>query len=107
MTWIRIDDHFVDHPKILAIKDDAFRAYIAGLCYSSRYLTDGYLPEAALEKITNKRARTQLTDAGLWHETKGGITINDFLEYNPSKAETEKKRAEAAERMKRLRGGKT
>lgn len=107
MTWIRIDDHFVDHPKVLAIKDEAFRAYISGLCYSSRYLTDGFLPEAALDKITTQRARKQLTDAELWHETEGGITINDFLEYNPSKAETEKKRAEAAARMKRLRGGNT
>jgi hypothetical protein len=104
MTWIRLDDQFIDHPKILAISDEAFRAYVSGLCYASRYLTDGLLPNAALSKICSKRARKVLTEAQLWHDHEEGIMINDFLEYNPSKEDTERKRAQAAERMKRLRG---
>lgn len=106
MTWIKIDDQFVDHPKILGLKDEAFRAYISGLCYSSRYLTDGFLPDAALKTICNARSKTTLIEAGLWHHAKGGIMIHDYLDYNPTKAATEIKRAEAANRMKRLRGGK-
>ena len=41
MTWLRIDDAMVDHPKIIGLSDGAFRLHITALCYCARHLTDG------------------------------------------------------------------
>jgi hypothetical protein len=39
MTWIKLDDQAVDHPKIASLPDRAFRWWVRGLSYASRFLT--------------------------------------------------------------------
>jgi hypothetical protein len=41
MSWVRLDDSFPEHPKVIALTDAAFRAHVRGLCYAGRFLTDG------------------------------------------------------------------
>lgn len=45
-----------------------------------------------------------LTNAGLWVQVPGGFRVHDFLDHQPSKAEIEKEREEARNRMRRVRG---
>jgi len=90
MGWLRVDDAFTDHPKIAGLSDRAFRAHVEGLVYCARYLTDGQIPRA---KAPSARVTGELERAGLWSSTKRGFVIHDFLDYNPSKAETLDKRA--------------
>ncbi len=91
MGWLRLDDAFGDHPKIIGLSDRAFRAHVMGLLYCARHLTDGIVPRAAAPKVAAVR---ELERAGLWTSTRGGgWLIHDFLDYNPSKAETLDKRS--------------
>ena len=46
MSWIKIDDQFADHPKVLQAGPLASWLYVCGLTYSGRYLTDGWVPSA-------------------------------------------------------------
>lgn len=106
MTWVRIDDTFPDHPKVVGLTDSAFRTYVAGLCYAARYLTDGAIPSSALRSIGPRKAAAELERAGIWQRTDHGYAIRDYLDYNPSRAEVEanrEKRRAAGVRAARAR----
>lgn len=94
MSWIKLDDGFNEHPKIADLSDRAFRVHVAALCYCGRNLTDGRIPQAVVRTISlgRRQAVSELTAAGLWHENGTGYLINDYLDYNPSKAEVEEER---------------
>jgi len=103
MTWIKLDDQSVDHPKIAMLSDRAFRWWIKGLCYSSRFLTDGILP-AVFERDVPGRVQTELTEAGLWIEQAGcQIQIHDYLQHQRDKASVQRSRAKARDRQSRFR----
>lgn len=83
MTWVKLDDGFPTHPKVIGLSDKAFRAHVVGLCYCSAYLTDGHLPPS----ITTQRVAAELIAAMLWSEDPaGGWIIHDYLTYNYSRA---------------------
>jgi hypothetical protein len=103
MTWVKIDDTFPDHPRVVGLSDAAFRSHVAGLCYSARYLTDGSIPSSAMRSIGTRKSATELEEAGLWVRSDHGWLIRDYLDYNPSRADVEGKREAARERMARVR----
>lgn len=103
MTWVKIDDNFPDHPRVVGLCDSAFRTHIAALCYAARYLTDGHIPSSALRSIGPRKASAELEAAGLWTRTDHGWVIRDFLDYNPSRDEVEGKREAARKRVARAR----
>jgi hypothetical protein len=105
MTWVKIDDSFPDHPKIIGLSDSAFRAHIQGLCYCGRFLTDGFIPSAAIGKIGALEAIGQLIDAGLWQEepSASGYLIYGYLDHQTSKKQVEEKRETVRQRQKRYR----
>jgi hypothetical protein len=100
VTWVKLDDHFADHPKILGLSDRAYRAYVDGLCYCARYLTDGKIGGAPLKRLTKPVVVTELTTAGLWEYNGDGVVVHDYLEYQPSSAAILSKRAADSERKK-------
>lgn len=116
MTWVRLDDGFVDHPKVADLSDGAFRFHVAALCYCARNLTDGRLDSRAIKIVAAacntrpfKRV-TELSNAGIWFkdDTEQGVfLINDYTDYNPTKEQVTAERKQAAERMRRLRDGRT
>lgn len=103
MPWVKLHDGFDENPKIDGLSDGAFRLYVTGLCYCARALSDGHITERRLFRLfpNGGRAADELVAAGLWHETDGGWQINDYLEFQPSKAEVEEKRKKYAERASR------
>lgn len=105
MTWIKIDDSFPDHPKIIGLSNEAFRTHIHGLCYCGRFLTDGFIPSAALSKIGSLEAVKELVEAGLWSDEgkTGGYLIYGYLDHQTSKKQVEEKRESMRERQKRYR----
>lgn len=110
MTWVKIDDNFPDHPRVVGLSDRAFRTHVAGLCYSAKYLTDGHIPSSALRTIGPRKSAQELEDAGLWQKTDHGWVVRDFLDYNPSRADVETERArkrEAGSKGARVRWQKT
>lgn len=106
MTWIKIDDNFPDHPKIIGLSDKAFRTHIEGLCYAGRYLTDGHIPQFVADKIGTKEAIEELLKVRLWIIPDNGLDgyiIHDYLLHQTSKQQVEDKRANLRERQKRYR----
>lgn len=106
MTWIKLDDQAVDHPKVAGLSLRAFHAWIRGLSYASRFLTDGDLPVAFL--LTVKYAvRDELVAAGLWeywvNGDQHGLRVHDYLNHQRDKATVTHQRDRNKERQKRHR----
>ncbi len=105
MTWVRLDDQFSDHPKIVTVGPLAAWLYVCGLCYCGRYLTDGFIPANQVHRLADIDGITPLVTAlvtnRLWSqvEGEGGYMVHDYLKYNPSREEVEAERAENARRQ--------
>jgi hypothetical protein len=99
--WVKLDDQFHDHPKVVAAGPMAELLYIRALGYCARYLTGGAIPRAMLPRLTPAKngdalAET-LVEVGLWEETDTGWQVHDYLDWNPSPDQvraTRKKRSE-------------
>jgi hypothetical protein len=53
MPWVRLDDHFDEHPKLSRVGPLGLALFVTGLAYCNRNLTDGFIPWA--------RARTMMS----------------------------------------------
>ncbi len=109
MAWIKLDDKFPRNPKVRACDFETRWLYIAGLCFSGEYLTDGFLRTADVALLVGdlkrpKAAIRQLLKVGLWEKAQGGYRIHDYLEYNPTKEKVLRDRAATKERQRKLRG---
>jgi len=103
MAWARIDDKFLDNPKVRKAGKEATYLYVSGLVYSSNQLTEGYISDEALGLVAYKgfikNERTHaatLVECELWDRIEGGYQIHDYLEYNPTKEQIEEARAKKA-----------
>ena len=115
--WVKLDDDFVDHPKIVAVGPLAGWLFVAGLCYANRLLTDGFIPEnqiirllpkaSGLTRGVTKQLATKLCRVGLWKSTEvrhvKGYRVHDFFDYQPSKKQVLLERAKTRERQTRWR----
>lgn len=116
MAWVKLDDHFVDHPKVVAAGPLAGWLFVAGLCYANRLLTNGFIPENQVNRLlasTNgngehsTKLAVKLCEFGLWtpaivRHTKG-YRIHDFLKYQPSRKQVLEERKKAKERQAKWR----
>lgn len=115
MAWIRLDDHYDEHPKLAKVGPLGHAMFVAGLAYCNRNLTDGFVPWAkarnllnwefeapdgtvftvavtsgtAGDDVTCKFVIGLLLAAGLWEEAEGGYMIHDYAEFQPTKAEVQ------------------
>lgn len=107
MPWVRIDDQYPEHPKIVAAGHLAAWLDVCALAYSNRALTDGFIAKAMVARLSSvpaplKRA-AELVEVGRWSEVEGGYQINDYLEYQKSGAQIRKEREQTANRQARFR----
>lgn len=110
MAWVKLDDQFTDHPKIVAAGPQAGWLHVCAMCYASRYLTDGFIPINVIPRLmtgnTTKLVET-LVAVGLWETAEGGYQIHDYLEYNPSRADTLAAREKDAKRQREHRDSRS
>jgi hypothetical protein len=114
VPWVRLDEEFARHPKVLAAGPLGMAMQVAALCYCNTYLTDGFVPRSVVPGLLHlddldaemlpgigpdvgwKHVLKRVLDACLWEEVPGGYRIHDFHEYQPSKeqvlAEREQKK---------------
>jgi hypothetical protein len=104
VTWVKLDDHFADHPKVIGLSNAAFRAYVEGLCYSARHLTDGHIPAAQVARVATRKPLLELVSSGLWNWNDDGVVVHDYLEYQEDSATILERRRRDSERKK---GGKS
>ena len=105
MTWIKLDDNAVDHPKVETLSDRAFRWWVKGLSYASRFLTNGLLPPVFWKKVP-KQSRAELTTHRLWDWVDPDFQIHDYLAHQSSKEIVSQKKADTAERVRKFREAK-
>ncbi len=107
MTWVKLDDGFTEHPKIVRAGKTAAMLLIDSIMYSARQLTDGYVTSTVLVRWGYGRslraAITSLVEVGLWAEVEGGYQIHDYLDSQQSGASVKAEREAAKERMRRFR----
>lgn len=89
MTHVIVEDDFPDHPKVIGLNDAAVACWLRGLCYASRYLSDGAIPRAALPKLGKPKAAAALVAAGLWEATESGWQVHDYAHVQRTKAEVD------------------
>jgi hypothetical protein len=110
MTWVRIDDGFADHPKVVKIGTVALAIHVWAICHCARHLTDGRIAHEDLagcpwvfKRSALRRAIGRLEGTGLWDACEGGWQVHDYLDYNPDAASVREERRRAAERQRRWR----
>ena len=87
--WLKLDVDFPDHPKVMNLTDGAFRLHVTGLCYASRYLTDGFLQNAVVKRLGDYEKTYELVGCGLWEVVDGDFQIHDFLLHQSSREKVE------------------
>jgi hypothetical protein len=94
MGWVRLDDKFPRHPKVIQCGLEARWLYVASLCHCNEFLTDGSLTAGdaislATRSTGPRRAKTaiaELVKAGLWiRDDPGNYQVHDYLRYNNSR----------------------
>jgi len=117
MPWVRFEDGFAEHPKMLAVGPLGMALQVAAVCYANRALTDGFLPRAKVATLLDLEGLADwhtlakdLVEAGVWDEADGGWRIHDYLDYQPARDDvvgareaTQQRRSEAARHAARVR----
>lgn len=111
MPWGRLDDSLYDHPKLdLIPAEDRLAAvglWARTISWCNRFLTDGAVPRNRIERLDGTLdLADQLVTAGLFDATATGYIVHDFLEFNDSRVDVEKRRKSDAERKAAWRGKK-
>jgi hypothetical protein len=106
MSWLRIDDKMWRNPKVRA-----------AMCLCAEWETDGYVTKAMAKEIgATKTALKELENVQipgkkpLWIRSESGWQINDYLDYNPSRAdlaEQKENRRTKAKKAAEARWGST
>lgn len=103
MSWVKLDDQFPTHPKIITVGGDAAWLHVCALCYCGQHLTDGKVPRAMLDRLSDRKNVAGLTarllNAGVWIDRGDEIELHGYLDYNPSREQV------LAEREKRSKAG--
>lgn len=111
MTWSRFDDAARKGPKATKAGNEAWGFWAASIMYCNQYSTDGFIPDEALKdvppvsiskskaKLLAERlvsARMEPGKPGLFErdDARGGYIVHDFLDWNPSKADVDQRRAD-------------
>lgn len=100
MAWVRIDDGFWSHPKVIAAGNAAIGLWIKAASYCAQHLTDGFVPDHVVPLLGGTRTQAQrLLSAKLWQKADGGWVFHDWDDYQLSKEKVLKRRAAAKGRQ--------
>lgn len=108
MPWMKVDDRFHSSEKLNSIpKRQRFGAAglwtVAGSWVAGEE-TDGFVPDYMIRLWNPPVSLVEsLVNAGLWERESDGYRFVSWLKYNPSKEDSDAKRAASAERMARSR----
>jgi hypothetical protein len=109
MTWIRLDDGFISHPKTLSLPHKSIVLHIAGLTYCAMQLTDGKIPKSAIVLVlaqarVTKASMEPLLSLKMWRDQGDHYVIHDYLKYQESRETVLTRRDKWAESKRHKRG---
>ncbi len=100
MTWVRLDDLWIQSPEMVAAGDKAVLLALWCLSWSALNLTDGMVVDHVVNHCAyirddraRKRASATLSEIGFWTRADGGFQIVEWDEFLQSSAEVLEKRA--------------
>lgn len=99
MSWLKVDDSFLDHPKVLALPDSVIVAWLKIASWCAKYRTNGCISRENAKVLTSTKKVARLVKAGLLDEldAKGSeLTVHDWSDYNPTASESLQKADENA-----------
>jgi hypothetical protein len=113
VTWVKLDDRVMSHPKIHDAGPEAFSLWVAMLCHSNAHHTDGRVPSRLLSvlfpgqfsaKKLRKLAKT-LTEVGLVYFENDVYILHDYDDFQgeATQAAVEAKREKARKRQAKKR----
>lgn len=107
MAWVKLDDQFPDHPKVVAAGGDAAWLYVAGLCYCQAKLTDGHIPSGVVPRLSDRKFPMKLAEklvaVGLWSREPHGYVVHDYHLYNMAANEVKAIREKNRDRIAKWR----
>lgn len=113
MAWVRFDDGFFRHPKVVTAGRDARDLFMASVFYANSNLTDGFIPEGAIRLIAadagigaHAKPTAALLKVGLWLTADDGYQIHDYLAYQQSATQVKAYREANAKRQEEWRNKK-
>lgn len=85
MAWLRVDDGFPEHAKLLALKRGQRWTWLEVLAYCARQSNGGYVPAGISEtmKWVTPAFLARCLEVGLLDEGEDGYTVHDWEVYNP------------------------
>lgn len=89
-TFIRLDEGYDEHPKVIALSDAAFRAHIESMCWASRNEAKYRIPRRVVEKKWKPKVVAELVEARLFDKDPDDPSIyevHDYLDFNRSAEE--------------------
>jgi hypothetical protein len=84
MAWLRIDDGFPEHRKVLALKRTERWTWVELMCYCARQNDMGRVPHGVGDIVrgATRAFIRKCVDVGLIDETDEGLVVHDWLIYN-------------------------
>ena len=101
--FFKLHNGMPEHPKVIALSDEAFRALVTLWCWSHRNQTDGKVAPAVAVRVAGATAVAELLASGMLEDVDGVYYLHDYLEHQESKAEIEASRE--AKRRSGAQGG--
>jgi hypothetical protein len=104
MVWVKVDDHFDEHPKWADAPGDSIALWLAALAWCNRNeSTEGYIPALKLQgrvHVRNlKRTIDDLVARQAFRPASGGYLIHDYAEFQqPEKVKAIREKRSAAGR---------
>ena len=99
MSWLRLDDGFPEHRKVLELPRKDRWTWVELLCYVARQNNGGHVPQGICDILrwVTPAFIKQCVDVGLLDEGGSGHTVHDWDVYNPkdpSNAERQRRHRE-------------
>lgn len=91
--WVRLDDSFATHHKLIAAGPLAMALQVRAICYARHQRTDGWIPTPVIPSLifdlpTDRDWPAYMQQHHLWDRRDDGeYEVHDFLDWNPSTKE--------------------
>ena len=105
MSWVKLEDGFYDHPKVLATSNAAIGLYCKALTYCGKHLTDGVISAAIVTRFLGgtDTETEELCRNSLWSRGAESFRITHYLTYQMSSKYVKKEKKRVRNSMRVLR----
>ena len=84
MAWVRLDENFAQHPKVVKAGPLGMAMHVAALCYCNQHLTDGVVPKQIARTLLDLTG----LGMGIWdgelvgggHDAEWSLIVDDLVD---------------------------